>query len=226
MNQPQSPGQSPVKVIAIGFNTPGTGLTRVMQSVMRRLADVLEVHYLGIGYKGEVVRDRGLTIHPTNPHGGDVFAAFQAQRMIDEIQPSVLFIMHDLWLFDFYLRHLASYRDRLKIVCYIPLDGRIVNPTDAAPLAQADRVVTYTQFACTQFEDAFRRLRESKAVDATPPVHIVPHGVARDRFHPLPELIAADFRLVGPGARQGACVRRSRDRSLLTASIPTTPSSS
>ena len=186
-------GASPVKVIAIGFNSPGTGLTRVMHSVMRRLAAHLEVHYLGIGYKGEVEHDRGLAIHPTNPHGGDVFAAFQAQRMIEEIQPSVLFIMHDIWLFDFYLRHLAQYRDRLKIVCYIPLDGAIVNPTDAAALSQADCVVSYTRFACGQFEEAFRRLRESQTVETTPPVRVIPHGVARDRFHPFPELISAGF---------------------------------
>ncbi len=43
----------------------------------------------GIGYSGDVVRDRGLTIYPTNPKGGDVFAAFQAKRLIDDIQPDV-----------------------------------------------------------------------------------------------------------------------------------------
>ena len=56
-----------VKLIAIGFNTFGTGLTRVMQSILRRLADDHEIHYLGIGYSGETIRDRGLTIYPTNP---------------------------------------------------------------------------------------------------------------------------------------------------------------
>ena len=54
--------RSPVKFIAIGFNMRGTGLTRVMHSIMRRLADRHEIHYLGIGYSGETVRDRGLTI--------------------------------------------------------------------------------------------------------------------------------------------------------------------
>ncbi len=201
--------QSPIKVIAIGYNTSGTGLSRVMQSVMGRLADLLEVHFLGIGYRGEVVRDRGLTMHPTNPHGGDVFAAFQAQRMIEEIQPAVLFIMHDIWLFEFYVRILGRYRDRLKIACYIPLDGAIVNPADAAPLAQVDRVITYTQFACTQFEEAFRQLRGSRAVDDVPPVQIIPHGVARDRFHPFPELIAAGF--TSPG-RERAKARVFGDR--------------
>ena len=117
-----------------------------MHSVMRRLASRHEIHFLGIGYSGEIVRDRGLTIYPTNSKGGDVFAAFQARRMIEEIRPALLFIMHDIWLFDYYLRLLGPYRDRLKIVAYIPLDGRIMNEEDAAPLAQTDRVVAYTRF--------------------------------------------------------------------------------
>ena len=170
-----------LKLIAIGFNTRGTGLTRVMHSIMRRLADRHEIHYLGIGYSGEIVRDRGLTIYPTNPKGGDVFAAFQAARLIEEIRPDLVFILHDIWMFEYYLRILGPYRDRLKIIAYIPIDGKITNEEVAAPLKNADRVVVYTQFARAQFEQAFER-RDG----AFPAVDIVPHGIDRDRFFPLP----------------------------------------
>lgn len=182
-----------MKIIAIGYNTSGTGLTRVMHSVMRRLADRHEIHFLGIGYSGEIVRDRGLTIYPTNPHGGDVFAAFQAQRTIEEIQPDVLFILHDIWMFDYYVRILGKYRDRLKIAAYIPLDGRIVNEDDAASLAQIDRLIAYTNFGRAQFEWAFQQLREKNGVERFPPVDIIPHGVDQRRFYPFPELIEASF---------------------------------
>src|ERR671910_1299447 len=138
---PSSNPPSRLKVIAIGFNTYGTGLTRVMHSIMRRLADRHEIHYLGIGYSGETIQDRGLTIHPTNPKGGDVFAAFQAKGLIEEIDPDVVFILHDIWMFEYYLGILGPYRDRLKIVCYIPLDGKITNEENAAALEQADRIV-------------------------------------------------------------------------------------
>src|SRR5882757_4617063 len=131
-----------LKIIAIGFNTYGTGLTRVMHSIMRRLADRHEIHYLGIGYSGETIRDRGLTLHPTNMKGGgDVFAAYQAKSLIEEIDPDLVFILHDIWYFAHYLRTLGPCRGRLKIVCTIPLDGRIVSENDAAPLENADRVV-------------------------------------------------------------------------------------
>ena len=54
--------RSQPKLIAIGYNIYGTGLTRVMHSIMGRLADRLEIHYLGIGYSSETVQDRGMTI--------------------------------------------------------------------------------------------------------------------------------------------------------------------
>jgi D-inositol-3-phosphate glycosyltransferase len=182
-----------LKIIAIGFNTPGTGLTRVMHSIMRRLADAHEIHYLGIGYSGEPIQDRGLTFHPTNMKGGgDVFAAFQAKSLIEEIEPDLVFILHDIWYFAHYLRTLGPYRGRLRIVCTIPLDGRIINEDDAASLDQADRVVVYTEFARQEFEAAFDRLR-GKQGGEFPAVDAIPHGVDLSRFHPFPQLQQASF---------------------------------
>jgi D-inositol-3-phosphate glycosyltransferase len=186
-----------VRLIAIGYNTSGTGLSRVMHNLTRRIADRHEIHFLGIGYSGETVRDRGLTVYPTNLKGGDVFAAFQATRLIEEIDPALIFVMHDIWMFDYYVRILGPYRDRLKIAAYIPLDGRIVNEDDAAPLAQTDTVVAYSQFGRAEFEGAFRRLLEKQAAPAVPPVEVLPHGVDRGRFFPFPELVDASFDSAG-----------------------------
>jgi glycosyltransferase involved in cell wall biosynthesis len=182
-----------LKIIAIGFNMYGTGLTRVMHDIMRRLADRHEIHYLGIGYSGETIRDRGLTIYPTNPKGGDIFAAFQAKRMIEEIDPALVFILHDIWCFPHYLNILGPYRDRLRIVGYIPLDGKIANEEDAASLERADRVVVYTEFAQQEFEGAFDRLRGKRGGGEFPAVDVIPHGVDLSRFHPFPQLKQASF---------------------------------
>lgn len=165
-----------------------------MDSVLRRLADRHEIHFLGVAYSGEIVRDRGLTIYPTNPKGGDAFAAFQAIELIEELRPAVVLVMHDLWMFDYYLDLFGPYRDRLKIVACIPLDGRITNEEEAAPLAQADRIVAYTHFARAEFEGAFRRLRGD-----FPAVEVIPHGVDRDRFRPLPDRAEAKSRVFGDG---------------------------
>jgi D-inositol-3-phosphate glycosyltransferase len=193
-------GSRSLKIICIGFNTDGTGLTRVMHAIMRRLAGRHEIHYLGIGYSGDTVVDRGLTIHPTNPKGGDVFAAFQAKRMIEESAPDLVFILHDIWCFEHYLNILGPYRDRLRILAYIPLDGNIVNAKDAGALQWADRVVVYTGFAQRQFETAFERLT-SEGTGAFPAVDVIPHGVDRDRFRPCAALLHGS--LASP-ARAGA----------------------
>src|SRR3954468_7685314 len=175
---PMSRSRSRLKLIAIGFNTYGTGLTRVMHEIMRRLADRHEIHYLGIAYSGETIRDRGLTIHPTNPKGGDVFAAFQAKSLIEEISPALVFILHDIWCFPHYLHVLAPYRDRLKIAGYIPLDGRITKEENAAPLERADRVVVYTSVTRKEFEGAFDRLRRSRGGGDFPAGDGTPQGAA------------------------------------------------
>src|SRR5947209_2297801 len=184
--------RSRLKLIAIGFNTQGTGLTRVMHSILRGIADAHTIHYLGIGYSGETIRDRGLTIYPTNLHGGDVHAAFQAKRLIEEIDPELVFILHDIWYFGHYLRTLGPCRERLKIVCYLPLDGKIANEDDATPFENADRVVVYTEFARKEFEAAFAGLR-AKQGGEFPLVEVIPHGVDRSRFHPFPGLSQASF---------------------------------
>lgn len=186
-----------VRLIVIGYNIAGTGLTRVMHSLVGRLADRYEIHFLGIGYSGPVVRDRGLTIYPTNPKGGDVWAAFQAKRLIEEIHPAVVLILHDLWLFDYYLRLLGPYRNALKIAAYIPLDGAMVREEDFAALEQADRIVAYTQFARAQFEEAFGRLREKDPARTFPAVEVIPHGIDFDRFFPFPDLTQASFASAG-----------------------------
>jgi glycosyltransferase involved in cell wall biosynthesis len=191
-DMPMTNPRARLKIIAIGFNIHGTGLTRVMHDIMRRLADRHEIHYLGIGYSGETIVDRGLTIYPTNPKGGDVFAAFQAKRMIEEIDPDLVFILHDIWCFEHYLNVLSPYRDRLRIVCYIPLDGKIINEENAAPLERADRVVVYTEFAQHEFEAAFDRLRARRGGEF-PQVDVIPHGVNLNRFHPFPQLKQASF---------------------------------
>jgi D-inositol-3-phosphate glycosyltransferase len=192
--------RSRVTLIAIGYNTAGTGLTRAMHGIMRRLADLHQIHFLGIGHFGEIVRDRGLTSYPTNPKGGDVLAAFQVRSLIDQVRPALILIMHDIWLFEHYLRVLGPFRDRLKIVAYIPLDGRIRNEEDAAALVQADQVIAYSQFGRAQFEEAFRRLREKHAAPEFPAVDVIRHGVDRDRFFSLPELQQASF--ASPGRAQ------------------------
>ena len=186
-------GPSRRRIVAICFNIDGTGLTRVMRTVLGRLAGDFDVDYLGIGYSGPLIDDRGVRMHPTNPHGGDVFGAFQALAMVQRDPPDVVFVLHDIWLFDNYRRVFEPIRNQTKFVGYIPLDGAIVHEQIALPLHALDRAVVYTEWAAGQLGGAFARLRAAGHTERLPPIEVVYHGVDTAIFKPRPELIAADF---------------------------------
>jgi len=99
-------------------------------------------------------------------------------------------------MFEYYLRILGERREGIKIVCCIPLDGKIINENDAAALKDADRIVVYTEFARKELEHAFLSLRKNRQIDF-PDLAVIPHGVDRDRFYPLPELRASSFDSTG-----------------------------
>ena len=139
-----------------------------------RLGDAWEPHLLGIGYRGPVRDAGGWTLHPTNLEGGDVFAAFQAAWLVEELDARIVLLVNDLWMLHAYMRTLPGVRDRAKVVAYVPLDGRIVDSRFLPPLAGIDRLVTFTRFAKAELE-AF----------ADAPVDVIPHGVDTETFRPL-----------------------------------------
>ena len=180
-------------MLAISFNIDGTGLTRVMRTVLGKLAADHLIDYLGIGYAGPVKDVDGVRMHPTNLRGGDVFAAFQALEMIQRDPPDVVLVLHDIWLFANYTEVFAPVRDRTHFVGYIPLDGNIIDERIALPLHGLDRAVVYTEWAADQLQAAFARLRAAGKGDGLPPVDVVYHGVDTTHFKPRPELLKGGF---------------------------------
>ncbi|QIF02901.1 glycosyltransferase family 4 protein [Roseimicrobium sp. ORNL1] len=168
------------KLVALGWHAPGTGFGRVMGEVLRSASNTWEVHHVGIGYQGPRV-DEAWSLHPTNLKGGDTFAAFEAKRIIEEVRPDCVFILHDIWMMSYYFEVLEPGSLGCPVVVYFPLDGRITDDSLVAPLAKASHVVTYTPGAAAQVRAGFQRL----AVDSPPEVSVVPHGVDLQAFHSL-----------------------------------------
>lgn len=75
-----APGRRP-RLTTLGFDIPGTGLTRVMRTLTARLSDRFEIDRLGIGGRAPPRTEGGVRMHPTNPRGGDAFGALQALEM-------------------------------------------------------------------------------------------------------------------------------------------------
>lgn len=192
------------RLMTIGFNIYGTGLTRVMRTLCAEWAERFEIDYLGIGRSDPMEEIGGVRMWPTNTRGGgDAFAAFQALDMARDTPPDTVLILHDIWMFEYYTRVLAPLRPRSKLVGYIPLDGDIADPAIAAPLTGLDRVVVYTDWAAQEITRAFDALARDGHPGPFPPVDIAFHGVDTAAFAPDPALVAAGF---DPRAR--AAVKR------------------
>jgi glycosyltransferase involved in cell wall biosynthesis len=166
-------------LLAVGFWLPGSGFARVLRHIAVGVADGFDVHVIGIGYHGPVARLGPATLHPSNPHGGDVFAAFGAAELAERLGARIVLLVNDLWMLHSYMRTLPSLRDRTRIVAYVPLDGRIVSDRLLSPLGSVDRFVVPTEFARRELSSAQSR------VGMRPRVSVIPHAIDAGMFRPL-----------------------------------------
>jgi glycosyltransferase involved in cell wall biosynthesis len=190
---------TPVPLIAIGAYHPQTGFTRVLWSILSRLGPRFDVHYIGIGYKGERVRTGGVTLHPCNLRGGDLFGAFQGAALAQEIGARVVLCLNDLWMLKNYVTPFAPILGRVPVVMYVPLDGRLPDDELIAPFAAIDCLVAYTKFGRDEIRRGIASREAGGARFACREVEVIPHGVDTEIFRPL----AGDIdRQLEPGARQ------------------------
>ena len=173
---------SRVPLVVVGAYLPQTGFTRVLLSVLSRLAATREydIHYVGLSYKGPPIQHERMLIYPCNLQGGDVFGAWQGAALAQSVGARAVLLLNDLWILKNYIPAFASLRDRLKLMAYAPLDGRLPDPSWIAPLISVDRFVVYTKFGQREVEAACATLSPTfKKVD------IIPHGVDTTVFHPV-----------------------------------------
>ena len=192
-----------VPLIAVGAHFPGSGFTRVLWSVLGGLAGRYDVHYVGIGYKGPRLVQAGVTLHPSNLQGGDVFGAYQCAELVLSLGAPLVLLLNDLWMLRSYPYALGPLRDRVRTVAYVPIDGSLPDDALLEPISNIDRFVAYTEFGCEQIA---RALASVAARGFTVPgpgapgsaVSIVPHGVDTATFRPLAGTVEAQLR---PGGR-------------------------
>lgn len=174
-----------VPLVAVGVWRPGTGFTRVLLSILSRLADAYEVHFVGIGYKGDPREVTGVTLEPCNRRGGDLFGAFRAAELVEALDARLVLLLNDLWILQVYTRALPRRPDRPAIVAYVPLDGRLPDDRLLASLTGIDRFVAYTEFGRGEIGRSLARLAERGVSFARSDVDVIPHGVDAGTFYPL-----------------------------------------
>jgi len=156
-----------------------------MQSIVYILRQWYDIHYVGIGYKGPIIHEQGLTIYPCNLHGGDVYGAYQARALVEQQQPVFVLLLSDLWMLHNYAA-LSSCQPRPHIMAYVPLDGRIADPAWFEPLSFIDQWVAYNRFAQHEIDTARMALTERERPQRPlRKIAIIPHGVDTHVFYPL-----------------------------------------
>lgn len=169
-------------IVCIAFYIEGTGLTRVMDTLVNLLKTTYSVHYVGVGYSGSLIEQDDLTIYPTNQNGGDVMGAYFARELIERLEPRCVFILQDIWHFNRYTEVFRSVRHLTKLIGYTPLDGEVADPESVRGLLDLDVLVLYTDWAREQIQSAMLLM-----VDETqlPNIEVVPHGVELSSFYLL-----------------------------------------
>ncbi|WP_235297961.1 glycosyltransferase family 4 protein [Portibacter marinus] len=177
------------KIVAIGLYVPGTGFTRVLQSIFNHLKSKYDIHWIGIGYSGAIL-DFGYKIYPNNVNGGDAFGAYFARDLSSKIKADSILVLNDFWV----LKNYRSVFDQLKAnitkIAYVPLDGEIENADAIKSISIFDKVVLYSKFAYAETKKALRQLRKHSNPFDSPELFIIPHGIDIGSFYPVDHSIA------------------------------------
>lgn len=181
-------GAIPLPVlVAIGAWLPQSGFTRVLASVLSRLASRYDIHYIGMSYQGPPIQVDGFTVHPCNLRGGDVFGAYQGQEFVRERRATAVLLLNDLWMLKNYMNALRPVREEFGtgVVAYCPLDGRLSDPSLMAPFEPVDRFVAYTAFGARELSGAVAQLTAAGARFGFDRIDVIPHGIDVEAFRPL-----------------------------------------
>lgn len=161
------------KVLIVGQASQRTGLARVTRAIAQHLGAYYDVHVLGIDCFDDSASAAGWTLH-VNPAAFDPYAEGRLTTLLDELRPSAVLLYNDLWVIPRYFRSLKEAQHRCPIVGYVPIDGKIAEPTLITALDPLDAVVVFTEFAAAQFHNA----------------HVIPHGVDTSDFCPTDRIAA------------------------------------
>lgn len=178
---PQTTSDSRPSLILIGFNAQGSGLTRVTHEAATALSMDFDVDYVAIGNR-KAARTSSWQFHPALENGGDHSGLQSCLELIHTKRPSLILIIHDAWKVNFYLPWLQRCAPEIPVMAYCPLDGKICLPELVKPLSHLSRLVLYTHFAQQEVEQAAQLTGTS-----LPPIRLLPHGIDRRTFFPLPE---------------------------------------
>jgi D-inositol-3-phosphate glycosyltransferase len=172
------PNKKPV-LLVVGLYSYGTGFTNVLENLCAQWCNRYTIHWLGIGYSGELLYKNNYTLHPNNVNGGDMYGAYTAATMALELEANFVFILNDLYMFKNYQTCLTPLKEKnIKLIGYIPLDGYMTNPNIVKQISFLDTAVFYAKWAKDEVVTAFEKINAVTIPDCV----VIPHGIDTSIF--------------------------------------------
>lgn len=167
------------KILWIGDGGVATGFARVNHSIIENLPDRFEVHHLAVNYNGDPYPAE----HDMYPArlGGDILGLNRIESLLEKIKPDLIFILNDPWLVNDYLTKIPV---NCRVIAYIPVDAKYLNPRWIASISKINQAVTYTEFGKQEFLSAYPNFSHE--------IEVVPHGFDADKFYPIGKAVARD----------------------------------
>lgn len=181
------------KILIIGDAVAPTGFARVIRSIFEPLQGDYELHQLATRFEGGA-HDYPWKLHPA-AKGESRYGFDQVAPLVDRIQPAIVFLLYDIVFQVQYLEHLRKARWRPRIVFYSPVESGPIAPEIMQRLGGLTRYVVFTEYGRREIENALRTVRAHDPVFQFPELEVIPHGVATERFFPLPDKAEARRRM-------------------------------
>jgi D-inositol-3-phosphate glycosyltransferase len=171
------------KILIIGDAVAPTGFARVIRSIFEPLRHDYELHQLATRYDGSP-NDYPWTLYPA-AKGKSRYGYDQIVPLIEQIKPSLVFLLYDISFQVPYLGQLQKALPRAKIVFYSPVESGPIAPEIMRRLHGISRYVLFTEYGRREIAEALNSVREQDPAFQFPNLHVIPHGVATDKFFPL-----------------------------------------
>lgn len=197
-------------ILMVGFGDAASGFSRVVHSIAEHLPEHFEIHHLAVNVRGRISQAYPWKIYP-NDIKCDRVGEIKLRQLIDRIRPRLVWILNDFWFLARYYLVLRDYKDEIKTVAYMPLDGRITQPGLLGALQFFDVVTVYNEFSRAELDEKFDEVAKNDPDFSRPELAVIPHGVDGEKFNPL---------LTTSGANDSQARRRSARRALYGPNCP------
>ncbi|HKP94064.1 MAG TPA: glycosyltransferase family 4 protein [Chthoniobacterales bacterium] len=181
------------KILIIGDAVAPTGFARVIRSIFQPLHEHYELHQLATRFEGGP-HDYPWKLYPAGK-GESRYGYDQIGPLVDQLRPAIVFLLYDIVFQVRYLESLRKAAWKPKIVFYSPVESGPIAPEIMQRLHGLSRYVVFTEYGRSEIERALQILRLTDPGFEFPALEVIAHGVALDKFFPLPDKTEARRRM-------------------------------